>query len=231
MKGFELGGVKFRQVESDRVPAKSEGDEFVIAKPDSALRFYESLRPHLPKAIMEIGMFEGGSLVYFDKLFKPTRLVGVDRRTTPIAALEDYRKARPHIETYYARFQDKAGVLQAARHNFPKGVDLVVDDASHLYVETKATFDMLFPLVREGGHYVIESWRGPKWRKRGEQDAESETPPAASRLVHELIGQVGEVPAVNSLAVHGECVCIRRGPGTYESKRSIAALPPGASAP
>ena len=119
-------------------------------------------------------MHEGGSLVYFDKLFKPTKLVGVDRRVKPIPALEAYRKTRPHIETYYARFQDKAGVLQAARQSFAKGIDLVIDDASHLYAESKATFEMLFPLVREGGLYVIERWRGPKWRKKDDSAAEAE---------------------------------------------------------
>ena len=67
--------------------------------------------------------------------------------------------------TYYGRYQNKEGTLMAARANFPKGIDLVVDDASHLYEQTKATFAMLFPLVRPGGNYVIEDWSWAHWAR------------------------------------------------------------------
>jgi len=37
-------------------------------------------------------------------------------------------------------------------------LDLVVDDASHTYEETRASFEFLFPLLSPGGIYVIEDW-------------------------------------------------------------------------
>ena len=37
-------------------------------------------------------------------------------------------------------------------------LDLVVDDASHTYEETKTSFELLFPLLSPGGIYVIEDW-------------------------------------------------------------------------
>ena len=37
-------------------------------------------------------------------------------------------------------------------------VDLVIDDASHRYPETVASFEVLFPRLRTGGLYVIEDW-------------------------------------------------------------------------
>lgn len=37
-------------------------------------------------------------------------------------------------------------------------MDLVVDDASHFYEQTKTSFQTLFPLVRPGGMYIIEDW-------------------------------------------------------------------------
>jgi len=39
-----------------------------------------------------------------------------------------------------------------------KQIDLVIDDASHLLDETRASFETLFPLMRPGGIYVIEDW-------------------------------------------------------------------------
>jgi hypothetical protein len=37
-------------------------------------------------------------------------------------------------------------------------LDLVVDDCSHLYEPTRASFNELFPRLRPGGAYVIEDW-------------------------------------------------------------------------
>lgn len=37
-------------------------------------------------------------------------------------------------------------------------LDLVIDDASHLLNETRASFETLFPLLGPGGLYVIEDW-------------------------------------------------------------------------
>ena len=37
-------------------------------------------------------------------------------------------------------------------------LDLVVDDASHLYEETKASLEVLLPRVRPGGLFIIEDW-------------------------------------------------------------------------
>jgi hypothetical protein len=38
-------------------------------------------------------------------------------------------------------------------------LDLVIDDASHLYGPSLATFETLFPALREGGLYVLEDWK------------------------------------------------------------------------
>jgi hypothetical protein len=35
---------------------------------------------------------------------------------------------------------------------------LIIDDASHDGVKTRASFDLLWPLVQPGGFYVVEDW-------------------------------------------------------------------------
>jgi hypothetical protein len=42
-------------------------------------------------------------------------------------------------------------------------VDLVIDDASHLYPFTKGSFETLFPRLRPGGLYIIEDWSWDCW--------------------------------------------------------------------
>ena len=74
-------GVKFNlDTRAGAERGVSKGKTFVLVKTERQLAFYDTLRDKAPKEILEIGMLEGGSMVYFDKLFKPKTLVGVDIR-------------------------------------------------------------------------------------------------------------------------------------------------------
>lgn len=216
MGKFKIDDVTFlQQVGSPAKRDASDGTSFVLVKTDAMLDFYRSLKVHKPRDIMEIGMFEGGSMVFFDKLFEPTKLVGVDARPNPIEPLEQYRKDKPHIETYYSRFQDKPGTRAAAQKNFSSGIDLVVDDASHLYHETKGTFNMLFPMVREGGHYVIEDWSWSHQRPHQAPDAFSANRKALSDLVFELVIMSSQVAVIESVLVNRHLICVQKGRGMF----------------
>ena len=218
MKKFKTDGVTFLQ-EFGKPDERgvSDGNTFVLVKTDLMLDFYRQLARHSPRTIMEVGMFKGGSMVWYDKLFKPDRLVGIDLNPTPIEALENYRKDKPHIKTYYGRYQDKPGTRQAAQKNFPDGIDLVVDDASHLYAPTKATFAMLFPMVRPGGHYVIEDWRWAHQPGYQSKDATWADEPAMSNLILELVIMASTVPAIESIHIESSLVCVRKGRGTFDA--------------
>lgn len=75
----------------------------------------------------------------------------------------------------------------------PDGFDLIVDDASHDGVLTRRTWELLWPLVRPGGFYVIEDWfvgLGGPWLRYGDsmlRTAESFLP---------LLDQRGQVRSV-----------------------------------
>ncbi len=70
------------------------------------------------------------------------------------------------VSVYYGVNQaDTARLAEIVRDEFA-GVplDLVVDDASHLFDETRASFNALFPHLRPGGSYIIEDWSWPhRW--------------------------------------------------------------------
>ena len=219
MDALEIDGVTFHL---DNRPgaqrAISRDCEFVLVKSPRLLSFYEGLCEDPPKAILEIGMFEGGSLVYFDKLFEPDVLVGIDLRRQPIEALEQYRSTRPHIKTYYGRSQNSPHTRGAAQSNFPNGIDLVVDDASHLYAETLETFENIFPLVRPGGLYVIEDWA---WAHKASAQAPGSTwydRPAMTNLLFALTVMAASHGVIDSLTIERTHVCVRKGRGM---------LPPG----
>src|ERR1043166_3874809 len=90
---FSLGGEKFvievAVPEKDRRP--SPCGAFTIVKNEPYLRVYEDLASGFaPRSILELGIFEGGSYVFLDKLFKPRRMSAVEISQKPVAALLQY---------------------------------------------------------------------------------------------------------------------------------------------
>jgi predicted O-methyltransferase YrrM len=124
------------------------------------LRLCNELRP---KVIVEIGIQRGGSTALLHALNQPRHLVAIEFEREPAVALATYIGAhglesviRPHYGVDQA---DRAAVaLIMATEMSGEPIDLVIDDASHLLEETRASFETLFPLLRPGGVYVIEDW-------------------------------------------------------------------------
>ena len=69
----------------DRRPSTAEA--FTIVKNEPYLRVYEDLASGFsPRSILELGIFQGGSYVFLDKLFKPRRMSAVDIRAEACCA-------------------------------------------------------------------------------------------------------------------------------------------------
>ena len=100
---------------------------------------------------------------YIDTYPAPRRFVGVDLQNREDSAYFRRWKASRGlddcIKTYWRTNQTDATKLNnIVREDLEGHLDLVIDDASHLYTETKRSFEVLFPLLRTGGLYVIEDW-------------------------------------------------------------------------
>jgi hypothetical protein len=146
---------------------------------------------------------------------------------------------RPHYGVDQA---DRARLREIVRREIgDRPIDLVVDDASHLYLPTLATFEVLFPLLRPGGRFVIEDWR---WQHKVDAGVRSmitsgepvpdhiraairrrvaETaatgfvrPDPFSRLVVELVLARACGDVVAELTVDDSWVVVRRGPGELD---------------
>ena len=73
----------------DRPPSTSEA--FTILKSEPYLRVYEDLASSFsPRSILELGIFQGGSYVFLDKLFMPLRMSAVEISPQPVASLLQY---------------------------------------------------------------------------------------------------------------------------------------------
>jgi hypothetical protein len=166
--------------------------------------------------MIEVGVWDGGSAIFFWNLFKPQMLSCIElKRRAP--ALTDYIEAQSLGETFRAHFgvdqSDRAAVAAVVSEDFPGGaVDLVIDDASHLYAPSRATFEELFPSLREGGLYILEDWKtNLAFPNYGGGDAPDHPP--LHQLVFELLEfSMHHTDVIPSVRCFHNFVLIERGP-------------------
>jgi predicted O-methyltransferase YrrM len=141
--------------------------EFLIFKPRPLVEQYAALVAELqPRRIVELGVRKGGSTLFFAELARPERLVAIDRQSlTKVIERVSSRAAARGLSEVVQIFDevdqaDRSRLAQIVEEQFEGSpLDLVLDDCSHLYEPTRASFNELFPRLRPGGRYVIEDWR------------------------------------------------------------------------
>src|SRR5213078_5139473 len=133
--GFSLGGEKFvievAVPEKDRRPSTREA--FTIVKNEPYLRVYEDLASGFsPRSILELGIFQGGSYVFLDKLFEPSRMSAVEIGSEHVPPPLDYISRTEHRFVHFATSQcDGDKLRDIVLGELADELDLVVDDASH----------------------------------------------------------------------------------------------------
>lgn len=113
------------------------------------LKEYEELFADLkeePIKYLEIGIWEGGSLLWAKDFFPKGEIVGIDLK---LPATKDKR-----IKMHICDQNDYGKLREIAKDKF----DIIIDDGSHLREETKTCFYTLWEYLEEGGWYIIEDW-------------------------------------------------------------------------
>ncbi|MEO7573751.1 MAG: class I SAM-dependent methyltransferase, partial [Acidimicrobiales bacterium] len=150
-QAFTLDGVAYSSM--------VKGVGMMVFKPRHAIEQYQAMIEQAqPRRIVELGIYNGGSAALLAQIARPERLVAIDNKED-CPALSAFLAAHPDlpVSAYY-------GVDQADTHaldrimaaEFDGPVDLVIDDASHLEPQSRASFNRLFPHLRPSGLYVIE---------------------------------------------------------------------------
>lgn len=225
---FEIDNVRFNiDMRSGPDRAPSSEDAFTFVKTKRMINIYRSLARLQPKRVLEFGVFQGGSVVFFEKLFQPERLVGIELSTKAIPALEAHLARGSAIRPYFGVSQsDRPGVEKIIASEFPEGLDLIVDDASHLYDHSKASFEISFPFLKPGGVYVIEDWA---WSHKTPFNAENHpwrSKPALTNLVFELVVSVAGPSSIAKLEVFPELVIITKSAAPREQDEPALNLAP-----
>ena len=195
-----LGNLVFR-LEHQKSDSWDLGDEcFDFFKDrkliDGYAEFFARYPEFKPRRIIELGIWDGGSLALWFETLRPEKIVGIDlRRKQDSAYFQAYvstNNLKERLRTYWGVNQKDAAKLRTIiTDEFDGELDMVIDDASHLYGPTKKSFEIIFPSLRKGGMYIIEDWAWefwPEYQKRNHQWIMHGTP---EKLVAELIQVLG----------------------------------------
>jgi len=105
------------------------------------------------------------------------------------------------------------------RNELANELDLVVDDASHTYEQTKASFEILFPLLRPGGIYVIEDWSWAHHPNYQSSDAPFFNRNALSNLLFEQMMLMGSTPLIAEIRVWHFLYLIRKAKSAFSGSQ------------
>ena len=117
---------------------------------------FEKLRLSKLK-ILEIGVQDGFSLKTWKEYFENSDIYGID--LTDLTVFNEDR-----ITVLVGNQSDTNFLLNVNNTYGP--FDIIIDDGSHKSNDIRASFNILFPLLKEGGIYVIEDLHTNYWEKK-----------------------------------------------------------------
>ena len=185
---------------------------------DQFALFWLNLTKFHAKNVFEIGIFDGGSLAFWHEYFRPRKIVGIDISERGNSDyLERYKKSRNaegRISTYWGVDQEDCEAIEGViQKEFSDPLDVVIDDASHRYGSTKATFETIFPHLRPGGLYFIEDWAWEFWKESYEVNGPGYLwfhENSLAKLVIELVEVIGSSWLIESLTIYRGFAVIKR---------------------
>jgi predicted O-methyltransferase YrrM len=226
---FFLGGESF-VIDISRGARRrpSDSQAFTLVKGEPYLKIYQSLAAEFfPRSILELGVFQGGSYVLLDKLFGPRRMSAVELSPQPVASLMRYVGSMQNRFVHFSTSQsDREALERIIQDELADELDLVVDDASHSYEQTRASFEILFPMLGGNGIYVIEDWSWAHHPDYQSPDSPRTNRKALSNLLFEQIMLMGSTSWIAEVRVWKHLYLIRKGAGR---ERSVEALVKDAS--
>lgn len=166
MQGCHLAAEQVPERERARNPVEAAffaQDDRVVNKWRHYLEIYDR---HLTRyretsvRFLEIGVFQGGSLQMWRRYLGPAaNLHGLD--VDPRCAQIDDPDLHVHIGS-----QTDTALLRRIVEDMG-GIDVVIDDGSHVSAHQIATFECLYPLLAPDGLYIVEDVHASYWSDYG----------------------------------------------------------------
>lgn len=120
----------------------------------------------------------GASLRMWRAYFPRSRVFGVDVYDK---SFHDERR----IKTFQGSQSDPAFPRRVA--DTIGGIDIIIDDGSHVNTDVLTSFEVLFPLLHDGGIYVIEDTQTAHWEEFGGRRGPATPPDTSLGFVKTLV--------------------------------------------
>ncbi len=135
----------------DSLPVKSDKGSV-----HSYLPVYEELlKPYRETAnnVLEIGLFNGASLVLWESYFTKAKVFGIDCDIKPHGGMADLTPLIPFYNISIGNAESKEDIKR-----FYKGIkfDVIIEDAGHDIEQQVRIYEVMKPYLAEGGIYIIE---------------------------------------------------------------------------
>lgn len=226
-KCFTIDEERFRLIHFGDPNRYSTEGELVVEKQDWLIRRYAKLIEGLrPRRIVELGIQQGGSCAFLQRLANAEKLIVIDIEGERIAALDHYierNNLSNVLKPFYGVNQTDRVQIENLIHEEmgDSKLDLVIDDASHFLDETRQSFNILFPKLRRGGAYVIEDWSWAHDTLDNEDDWPAfwlEREPL-TKLVFELVLACPAIPnLISEVVIDRNSVTVWRGDAAIDEK-------------
>lgn len=109
-------------------------------------------------SLLEIGVYKGASLRMFRDFFPRAQVVGLDIKPVEMAD-------EPRITIHQGSQADVALLRRIDEQEGP--FQVVIDDGSHVMAHLRTTFATMFPLLADGGWYIVEDLSTSYWEEYG----------------------------------------------------------------
>lgn len=185
----------------EQIKKELEERHLYTDKETSYLTNYEEFfTPHRNEPInfLEIGIFQGASLLLWAEYFPFGKIYGIDTRneisTEFYAYAMEYQLSHRIFPVLNMATPDITVSLENRQELFRQCLydmqfDIILDDGAHTYTHTKGSFDVLFhDYLKPGGIYIIEDWGTtyfPSWSD-GSESGEY----GMARIIKELYDEV-----------------------------------------
>jgi hypothetical protein len=146
----------------------------------------------------------------FADMWEKAKIVSIDMQPQNDEVIKHLEKLglSDRVKLFYGiRQENRNKIVEILEGELESKVDFVVDDASHRYGFTKATFQIVFPYLINGGYYVIEDWGWAHW-KEWQAPNHYSGDVAMSNLVFELIMASASSPRIIAKVIVNSNMCI-----------------------
>jgi cephalosporin hydroxylase len=214
---FTLDGLRFHCVSDPTI--ETTPDRIAVLKPRGMLDMQLALLDRLaPARILEFGIHQGGSALFLATAMPLERYVGIDIvGGRPIVTdIVKQRGLADRVALHFGISQDDAATVRGVveREFGAQPLDLIIDDASHRYPQSRASFEATFGYLRRGGIYAVEDWGWSHWQGYTEPKAFRGKPALTNLLMEAMLSLASGSGAIAGVEIVNQSMAfITRGQG------------------